>query len=79
VRNRRSPDFLAIRLTLGRFLALALEFQLASDVLRTAISPNFREIGQLAAIAAIRTVLNYVLAREISEERSQFASTRPPL
>ena len=72
--TRRQPErarepFVAIRLSLGRFLALGLEFQLAGDVLRTAIAPSFSEIGQLAAIAAIRTALNFFLAREIAEER----------
>lgn len=61
--------FSSVRLTLGRFLALGLEFQLAADVLRTAISPSFEEIGKLAAIAAIRTALNYFLAREIAGEQ----------
>jgi uncharacterized membrane protein len=65
--------FTAIRLSLGRFLALGLEFQLAGDVLRTAIAPSFAEIGQLAAIAAIRTALNYFLAKEIREERAEIA------
>lgn len=64
-------DFVRIRLRLGRFLALGLEFQLAGDVLRTAVAPTFEQIGQLAAIAAIRTALNYVLAKEIAEERRQ--------
>ena len=67
---RRDPDaFVPVRLTLGRFLALGLEFQLASDVLRTAIAPSFEELGKLAAVAAIRTALNFFLAREIAEER----------
>lgn len=69
--NRDAQDFVRVRLGLGRFLTLGLEFQLASDVLRTAIAPSFREIGQLAAIAAIRTALNYFLAREIREEKAQ--------
>ncbi len=70
--GRHHPDaFVPIRLGLGRFLALGLEFQLASDVLRTAIAPSFEEIGQLAAIAAIRTALNFFLRREIEEEREQ--------
>lgn len=68
----RSPArFTAVRLTLGRFLALGLEFQLASDVLRTAIAPSFEELGKLAAVAAIRTALNFFLAREIKEETAQ--------
>jgi uncharacterized membrane protein len=67
---RRDPHaFVPVRLSLGRFLALGLEFQLASDVLRTAIAPSFAELGKLAAVAAIRTALNFFLAREIAEER----------
>ena len=63
--------FTPVRLSLGRFLALGLEFQLASDVLRTAIAPSFEELGKLAAVAAIRTALNFFLAREIKEETAQ--------
>lgn len=78
LRERRPEIFVSVRLTLGRFLLLGLEFQLASDILRTAISPTFREIGQLAAIAAIRTALNYFLGREIKEERAQIAAEKVP-
>ncbi len=71
-RHHHNGDaFVPIRLSLGRFLALGLEFQLAGDIIRTAIAPSWEEIGQLAAIAAIRTALNYFLAREIKEEREQ--------
>lgn len=66
--------FTPVRLSLGRFLALGLEFQLASDVLRTAIAPSFEELGKLAAVAAIRTALNFFLAREIKEETAQVAA-----
>jgi uncharacterized membrane protein len=54
-----------VRLVLGRFLALGIEFQLAADILKTAVSPTFEDLGQLGAIVAIRTVLNYFLAKEI--------------
>ncbi len=74
LRDRRAARLVAIRVDLGRFLALGLEFQLASDILRTAIGPTFREIGELAAIAAIRTALNFFLAREIREERAEIAA-----
>ena len=76
LRDRDAHSFVPVRLTLGRFLALGLEFQLASDVLRTAVAPSFRELGQLAAVAAIRTALNYFLAKEIAEERRQLAEER---
>jgi uncharacterized membrane protein len=54
-----------VRIQLGRWLSLALEFELAADILRTAIAPTWDEIGKLAAIAALRTLLNYFLEREI--------------
>jgi uncharacterized membrane protein len=74
---RRGPGaFIPVRLTLGRFLALGLEFQLASDVLRTAVAPSFRELAQLAAVAAIRTALNYFLGKEIAQERVEVAAER---
>jgi uncharacterized membrane protein len=71
--RRDAEAFVPVRLSLGRFLALGLEFQLASDVLRTAIAPSFQELAKLAAVATIRTALNFFLAREIKEERSQVA------
>ncbi|ULE34503.1 DUF1622 domain-containing protein [Mycobacterium sp. IDR2000157661] len=67
--RRDAGQFSSVRLTLGRFLALGLEFQLAADILRTAISPSFDQIGKLAAIAAIRTALNFFLAKEIATEQ----------
>ncbi|GJE51438.1 hypothetical protein GOFOIKOB_4497 [Methylobacterium tardum] len=56
-----------VRLKLGRWLAVALEFELGADILRTAVAPTWSEIGQLAAIAAIRTILNYFLQQEIDK------------
>ncbi len=69
--RRDINQFSSVRLSLARFLVLGLEFQLAADVLRTAISPSFAEIGKLAAIAAIRTLLNYFLNREIAQEQRE--------
>lgn len=56
-----------IRLRLGRWLALALEFELGADILRTAVAPTWSELGQLAAVAAIRTALDYFLQQEIDK------------
>lgn len=57
-----------IRIDLGRWLALALELTLAADILRTAVAPTWNEIGMLAAIVVLRTVLNFFLQREIASE-----------
>jgi uncharacterized membrane protein len=53
-----------IRLRFGRWLSLALEFELAADVLRIAISPGCTEIGQLGAIVLLRTIVNFCLQLE---------------
>ena len=60
-----------VRLTLGRWLAVALEFELAADILNTAVTPTWSDIEKLAAIAALRTALNYFLEREIRAETTQ--------
>lgn len=49
----------------GTWLLLGLEFELAADIIRTAISPSWNDIGQLAAIATIRTVLNHFLEKDL--------------
>ena len=57
----------AIRLQLGRVLALGLEFTVASDILRTAVAPTRQDILNLGAIVLLRTLLNYFLEREIRQ------------
>lgn len=66
-----------IRLNLGRWLTLALEFELAADILRTAIAPTWNEIGQLAAIIVLRTALNFFLQREIDHASSRGQNVGP--
>jgi uncharacterized membrane protein len=63
----KARDFTEVRLTLARFLAIALEFQLGADILSTAVAPSWDAIGKLASIAVIRTALNYFLSREMHE------------
>jgi uncharacterized membrane protein len=65
--RRRTASFTSIRLGFSRYLSLALEFQLASDILSTAIAPSWNEIGKLGATATIRTALNYFLSREMRD------------
>ena len=77
-RARTHVSFNEIRLFLARYLALALEFQLAADIVETSITPDWQDLGQLAVIATIRTTLNYFLAREMREEREVKARTSRP-
>ena len=72
----RGGSFVPIRLAFARYLTLALELQLAADILSTSIAPTWDRIGKLAAIAVIRTALNYFLSRELKDET---ASAEPAL
>jgi len=67
-------DYLAMtksRSYLGHSLSLSLEFLIGADILRTAISPTWLDIGQLGAIVGIRTVLNFFLTRELKQTENQ--------
>lgn len=66
----RRDAFRDSRLQLARFLALALELQLGADILSTAVAPTWDQIGKLAAIAVIRTALNFFLQREMRQEQA---------
>ena len=55
-----------LRLSLGQSMVLALEFQVAADILKTGLSPRWEDILLLGATIALRTILNYFLEREIA-------------
>jgi uncharacterized membrane protein len=57
-------DFGRLRAEFGQSLVMGLEFQVAADILKTAISPTWNDILLLAATILLRTVLNYLLELE---------------
>ena len=65
IRSNQYLSNTALRVQFGSSLTLALELLLAADILRTAVAPTWEDIGKLAAIAAIRTGLNYFLEKEL--------------
>ncbi len=75
---KQKKEYLKLRISLGRFLVIALELQLAADIIGTAIAPSWEQIGQLAAIALIRTFLSYFLNMEMkTEEREKSEADKP--
>lgn len=66
-REALAPAVRQIWLHYAAWILLALEFALAADIIRTVVGPNWEEIGQLGAIAAIRIALGYFLGRDIGE------------
>ena len=74
IRERRAsssdhPLHTYFRVIFGGWLVVALEFQLAADIVGTIVSPTTAHLIELGAIAAIRTFLNYFLGKELSEEK----------
>lgn len=60
-----------LRVRFGSSLTIALELLLAADILQTAVAPTWDDIGKLAAIATIRTGLNFFLEKELKEIESR--------
>jgi len=67
----RGDERRAIWIRFARWLIAGLTFQLAADIVGTAIAPTWDEIGRLAAIAVIRTFLNYFLERDMIDVRER--------
>ena len=67
IRRKQYVSNTWLRVQFGSSLTLALELLLAADILRTAVAPTWDDIGKLAAIATIRTVLNYFLEKELRQ------------
>ena len=71
---QRRKDFISkeeIRVEFGSSVAVSLELLLGADVLATAVAPSWNDIGKLAAIAVLRTALNYFLEKELKHMHSK--------
>jgi|WetSurMetagenome_2_1015567.scaffolds.fasta_scaffold324057_2 uncharacterized membrane protein len=80
MKDTKTPFHNRMRMKFGGWLALALEFQLASDIVKTTVSPTYENLIIVGAVAVIRTFLNYFLSREMKEEmESQRIFTEPKI
>jgi len=64
-KQRKALPLEQIRIDLGRYLLLGLEFLIAADIIHTILKPSLEEVAVLVAIVAIRTVISYFLNKEI--------------
>jgi uncharacterized membrane protein len=67
--SRSADSVKASRMELGHSFSLALGFLIGASILKTTLAPTWTDIGQLAAIIAIRTILNYFLLHDIAIQR----------
>ncbi len=65
--SRSAIAFQASRLELGYSFSLGLSFLVGGSILRTTVAPSWNDIGKLAAIIVLRTVLNYLLLQAIDK------------
>ncbi|SDA74507.1 Uncharacterized membrane protein [Butyrivibrio sp. INlla18] len=61
----------SIRLQLAQGIALALEFKLGGEVLRTVVVREWAELGILGAIITLRAALTFLIHWEIKNEESR--------
>lgn len=60
----------SIRLNLAKGMALGLEFKLGSEILRTVIVRDMKEIATVAGIIALRAALTFLIHWEIKIEEA---------
>ena len=71
--------FQGSRLELGYAFSLGLSFLVGGSILKTTITPSWNDLGQLAAIIVLRTVLNYLLLQAIDKSSNNSNSQGLPL
>jgi uncharacterized membrane protein len=70
LKTKNTLSAIQARITFGSAVAVSLELLLGADVLATAVAPSWNDIGKLAAIATLRTALNFFLEKELKHSRS---------
>ncbi|ASC69436.1 hypothetical protein XM38_003630 [Halomicronema hongdechloris C2206] len=68
----QTPDaFQRSRLAMGYSFSLGLSFLIGATILKTMISSRWDDIARLAAIIAVRTLLNYLLLQAINSSKPE--------
>ena len=55
-----------IRLQFGNSIILGLEFMVGADIVSSLVQPTYYNLGLLAILVAVRTLLSYFLNRELA-------------
>ncbi len=67
MKNKSRTAIQESRLEIGHSFSLCLSFLIGASILKTTIAPTWTEIGQLASIVMIRTIMNYFLVRDVNK------------
>ena len=59
----------SVRLDLGTYILVGIEFMIASDIIHTVIKRELQDLAFVSALVAIRTAISFFLGRELAELR----------
>ena len=62
-----------VRVDLGTYILLGIEFMIASDIIHTVVKRELKDLAFVSALVAIRTAISFFLAREVSEVQREGA------
>lgn len=69
-----------VRLQFGNSVLLGLEFMVGADIVGSMVQPNYYNLGLLAILVLVRTVLSYFLDKELRaltpQERYEISPTK---
>ncbi len=60
-----------LRLGLGSYILLSLEFMIVSDIINSGLSKNMDDFLLLGLLVAIRTALSFFLGRDLDDAKAQ--------
>lgn len=69
ISNFKSHHKTNIIIDLGKTLALALEFKMGAEIVKTVIVRNLTELATLAIVIALRAILSLLIHWEIKNEK----------
>lgn len=64
------------RMEVGHHLALGLEFLIGKDIIESLVQPTWDELGKLAIIILLRTILTFFLRMELKWVREEESCER---
>ncbi len=69
--NKYTTDH--VRLTLGTYILIGLEFMVGQDIIETVLHTTMEQLYKLGLIVVIRTILDFFLSREMGHLKEHIA------
>ncbi len=70
-RSSGTISSIKLRIELGTYILVGIEFMIASDIIQTVVKRQLSDLAFVSALVAIRTAISYFLGREVAEVRHE--------